>query len=137
MNGHDDDTSCGVLTADRDPPSVLEGRVGTVLGRRVRELHIGIRDSGLVLHGRADSYHAKQLAQHAATAATGLPVIANRIEVIFIRRGGPPRTRRSSGERKPGRHGAPCWRVGTSGCCRTGVPASPLTGSSSPLWRAA
>ena len=54
--------------------------MGARLGRRVRDLLVEVRPTGLVLRGRADSYHVKQLAQHTATAVTGLPVLANRIE---------------------------------------------------------
>ena len=46
---------------------------------------------GLILRGRADSYHAKQLAQHVAMAALGLPLSANEIVVTYFRRGHPDR----------------------------------------------
>ena len=51
------------------------------LGSRIRDLHIVIQDRGLVLNGRAATYYVKQLAQHAAMDATGLPILANDIEV--------------------------------------------------------
>jgi hypothetical protein len=50
-------------------------------GRRVRDLRLGLHGDGLVLRGRAPTYYAKQLAQHAAAEASGLPVRANEIEV--------------------------------------------------------
>ncbi len=51
-------------------------------GRRIRELRVELDDGGLVLHGWAATYYAKQLAQHAAAEAAGLPVHTNAIEVI-------------------------------------------------------
>jgi CheY-like chemotaxis protein len=82
-----DDSSCGILGVDRGPPSPLDSLVCALLGRRVVGLRVEVRDGGLVLHGRAASYHAKQLAQHAAMAVTDLPLIANKIEVVCHRRG--------------------------------------------------
>jgi hypothetical protein len=35
----------------------------------------------VVLQGRASTYHAKQLAQHAAMEILGQPIVANDIEV--------------------------------------------------------
>jgi CheY-like chemotaxis protein len=81
MNRQNDST-CGPLNVNRDPLSQLDLRVCALLGRRVIGLHVEVRDGGLVLHGRAASYHAKQLAQHVAMAATDLPLVANRIDVI-------------------------------------------------------
>jgi CheY-like chemotaxis protein len=89
MHGHDHDMTGGAATAD--PPSPVDGLVGALLGRRVRDLLVEVRPTGLVLRGRADSYHVKQLAQHAATAVTGLPVLANRIEVARPRGTSRPR----------------------------------------------
>jgi CheY-like chemotaxis protein len=86
MNGHDPDTTDCVPGADHDRPSRLGGLVGTMIGHRVGDLHIEVRGGGLVLRGRASSYHAKQLAQHAALAVTDLPLIANEIEVIGLAR---------------------------------------------------
>jgi CheY-like chemotaxis protein len=45
-------------------------------------------DGGLVLCGRARTYHEKQLAQHEAMRAGGLPILANRIEVACLLRDG-------------------------------------------------
>ena len=47
----------------------------------VHDLRVFVTDRGVVLEGRAATYYAKQLAQHAAMAATGLPLGANRIAV--------------------------------------------------------
>jgi hypothetical protein len=51
------------------------------LGRRVWELRVLIQDGCLVLQGYAVNYHTKQLAQHLAMEAVGLPVRANEIQV--------------------------------------------------------
>ncbi len=47
----------------------------------VRDLRVLVRGQGLVLQGHAPTYYAKQLAQHAAAEVSGLPVLANEIEV--------------------------------------------------------
>jgi hypothetical protein len=51
------------------------------LNGRVRDLRLLLYTDGLVLLGRAATFHAKQLAQHAVMAATRLPILANDIEV--------------------------------------------------------
>jgi hypothetical protein len=61
-------------------------RVAAILlqrwGRRIRDLRVELEGGGLVLHGWAATYYVKQLAQHAAAEAAGLPVHANAIEVV-------------------------------------------------------
>jgi hypothetical protein len=52
------------------------------LAGRVSDLRLLLRDRGLVLQGRARSYYAKQLAQHAVIMATELPLLSNDIEVL-------------------------------------------------------
>ncbi len=53
-------------------------------GRRFHRLRVDVvGGAGVVLHGTTDSYHAKQLAQQVAARVTGLPVLANRIEVTL------------------------------------------------------
>ena len=59
----------------------LELLVQRRLGSRVRDLRVQIRQDGIILQGRAGTYHAKQLAQHAAMELTNLPILANDIEV--------------------------------------------------------
>ena len=71
---------------DSEPRSELADLVRAVLGRRVHDLRVEFDGRGLVLRGRADSYHAKQLAQHVAMAALGLPLSANEIVVSDFRR---------------------------------------------------
>lgn len=75
---------------EREPPSELVHLVHTLLGRLVRDLRVEIRGGGLVLRGRADSDHARQLARHAAVAASGLPLSANEIVVTDARGETPP-----------------------------------------------
>lgn len=61
----------------------LEGLIQRhLIGRiPVRDLRVRVADGGLVLQGRTSTYYAKQLAQHAATAVSGLPVRSNDIKV--------------------------------------------------------
>ena len=54
----------------------LEAHVQCHLNGRVRDLRLVIRGHGLVLQGRARTYYAKQLAQHAVMDATRLPILA-------------------------------------------------------------
>jgi hypothetical protein len=51
------------------------------LAGRVRDLQVFLREQTLVLRGHADTYHAKQLAQHEIMEAVSLPIRANEIEV--------------------------------------------------------
>lgn len=51
-------------------------------GHQYRDLRIEVIDGlGVVLHGEATSFHAKQLAQCVVTRLTGAAILANRIEV--------------------------------------------------------
>ena len=59
----------------------LETRLQGQLSGRVRNLHLAMEESGVVLHGIARTYYAKQLAQHAFMRETQLPLAANEIEV--------------------------------------------------------
>jgi hypothetical protein len=59
----------------------LESLLQCRLGNRVRDLRIQCFPAGLVIHGRAATYHAKQLAQHAAMELADVPILANDIEV--------------------------------------------------------
>ncbi len=61
--------------------SRLESTLQNRLSGRVRDLRLEIGDRGLVLRGRARTYHAKQLAQHGLMAETSLPLVANEIVV--------------------------------------------------------
>jgi hypothetical protein len=59
----------------------LEAQVRRQLKGRVYGFHLVRRNGGLVVQGRANSYHAKQLATEAVKAATALPILANEIAV--------------------------------------------------------
>lgn len=59
----------------------LESLVQRRLGGRIRDLRVFVRPNGVILQGRTATYHAKQLAQHAAMELADLPILANDIEV--------------------------------------------------------
>jgi hypothetical protein len=59
----------------------LEIFVQRRLGTRIRGLRVIMHDDGIVLQGVVSTYHAKQLAQHAAMDRIDLPILANEIEV--------------------------------------------------------
>jgi hypothetical protein len=59
----------------------LEELIQRRLGGRVKDLRVVRSGTGIVLQGRAPTYYAKQLAQHAIMEAEPLPIIANDIEV--------------------------------------------------------
>jgi hypothetical protein len=61
--------------------TALEAHVQCRLGGQVHEFRLVVVDKGLILRGHAHTYYAKQLAQHAVMEATGLPILANEIEV--------------------------------------------------------
>jgi hypothetical protein len=59
----------------------LESLLQRRFGNRIRDLRIVRSAGGIILKGRAATYHAKQLAQHGAMELTDLPIVANDIEV--------------------------------------------------------
>ncbi len=63
------------------PEEQLEAIVQRRVGGRVRDLRIVFRHDGIILQGRTNTYHAKQLAQHATMELAGVPILANDIEV--------------------------------------------------------
>jgi hypothetical protein len=65
------------LTQEEHLESLLQHR----LGNRVREVRVHLFPAGLVIQGRAATYHAKQLAQHAVMELADMPILANDIEV--------------------------------------------------------
>ena len=71
----------GIDPATADGTTELETRVRIRLGGQVSEFRLENVGTGLVLRGRARTYYAKQLAQHAVMEATGLRILANEIEV--------------------------------------------------------
>ena len=60
----------------------LEVLMSRRLGNRIRDLRVRIHPGGMVLQGRTATYHAKQLAQHAAMELAELPILANDIQVF-------------------------------------------------------
>jgi hypothetical protein len=65
-----------------DTVADLETNIRCRLGRQVPGFHLVVAGGGLILRGRAPSYHAKQLVQHAVMKSTRLPILANEIEVF-------------------------------------------------------
>jgi hypothetical protein len=61
--------------------SELELQVQCRLRGRVRDFQMVSGVRGVILRGRALTYYAKQLAQHAVMEITLLPILANEIEV--------------------------------------------------------
>jgi hypothetical protein len=61
---------------------LLEALMQRRIGSRVRDLRVVMRPNGLILQGRAATYHAKQLAQQVAMELVPLPILANDIEVF-------------------------------------------------------
>jgi len=59
----------------------IEQHVQCRLAGRLRDFYLLVADEGVVLRGRACTYHAKQLAQHLVMDLSGLPILANEIEV--------------------------------------------------------
>jgi len=68
-----------------EPPAsrheCLESLLQRRLAGRVRDLRVDVRPNGLVLHGRAATYHAKQIAQQVVMEMVPVPLLANDIEV--------------------------------------------------------
>ncbi len=67
--------------ADTAGIPALEAHIRHRLSRRVHDFRLAIQKHGLILKGRARTYYAKQLAQHAVMAVTDLPILANDIDV--------------------------------------------------------
>ena len=64
------------------PEERLENLLLRRLGNRVRDLRVVMLPGGVILQGRTGTYHAKQLAQHAAMELADMPILANEIEVL-------------------------------------------------------
>ncbi len=71
----------GIDAGTANGVTALELQVLARLTGQIREFQLVLTDGGLILRGRARTYYAKQLAQHAVMDATGLPIVANEIEV--------------------------------------------------------
>jgi hypothetical protein len=59
----------------------LEMQIKCRLGAQIRHFRLVFMDHGVILRGHAQTYYAKQLAQHAVMEATRLRILANEIEV--------------------------------------------------------
>ncbi len=55
---------------------------GKKLRGRLTGLRLELHGGGIVIHGTARSFYAKQLALHAVMNGTDLPIVRNEIEVI-------------------------------------------------------
>jgi hypothetical protein len=60
----------------------LETQIGIRLVGRIRNFRLSLRDGGMALEGRVQTYYAKQLAQHAVMESSDLPISVNEIEVV-------------------------------------------------------
>ena len=78
---NDLDREPGVGAIPIEETTLLEAHVRCRLGGRLYDLRLVRIDRGLVLRGRAPTFYAKQLAQHAVMEASGLPILANEMEV--------------------------------------------------------
>jgi hypothetical protein len=59
----------------------LEAQVQHQLSGRLLGFRLKRQDEGVILIGRASSYYAKQLAQHAVMRVIDIPILQNEIEV--------------------------------------------------------
>jgi hypothetical protein len=59
----------------------LKTLVRNRLSGRIQDIRVIVHGPGLILCGRTQTYHAKQLAQHVLMEAVRLPILANEIEV--------------------------------------------------------
>jgi hypothetical protein len=71
-----------VVSGSHEQEEHLETLLQSRLGSRVRNVQVQIHPEGLIIQGRAATYHAKQLAQHALMELANLPILANDIEVF-------------------------------------------------------
>src|SRR5204862_2417406 len=76
-----DQGAAATLESSRSRLDELEGFLQAHLGGRIRNLTLSQHEAGVILHGQARTFHAKQLAQHALMHVSDLPILANEIEV--------------------------------------------------------
>ena len=72
----------GTLSHDKGLIHRITTRLRSRSGRSITDFRIQIEEHGLVLWGRTHTYYSKQLAQMVAVEVSGLPIVANKIEVI-------------------------------------------------------
>jgi hypothetical protein len=77
-----DSMNANVLPPPRTEEQRLESLLQDRLGNRIRNLRIHVLPGGIVLEGQTATYHAKQLAQHAAMELATAPIVANDIQVM-------------------------------------------------------
>lgn len=70
---------------ERDQMAAEIGRLAANTAEKLRgrlsDLRLELHGGGVILHGIARSFYAKQLAQHAVMTGTALPIVRNEIEV--------------------------------------------------------
>lgn len=76
-----DQTPSQTALAPNGPQPELGDHIRGRLRGRVRDFRLIVREGGLILQGRAATYYAKQLAQHAAMEISRMPILANEISV--------------------------------------------------------
>jgi hypothetical protein len=81
MTGHESERIYCAAGQVRPPGFELTDLVSAMIGRRIRDLRIEVHRGGLVIRGRATSFHVKQLALHTVMTVSDLPVSANEIVV--------------------------------------------------------
>ena len=64
-----------------DELTELESRVADQLNGQVRHFRVFACDGGILLKGRARTYHAKQMAQHIVMKASKQRIVANQMDV--------------------------------------------------------
>jgi hypothetical protein len=65
-----------------DEIAQLAANTAEKLRGRLSGLQLELHAGGVVLRGTAQSFYAKQLAQHAVMIGTDLPIVRNEIEVL-------------------------------------------------------
>ena len=65
-----------------DPLTILENQINQRVGNRVQSLQLMLTEEGLIIQGRATTYHAKQIVQHTIMECSDLPIVRNEIEVL-------------------------------------------------------
>ena len=73
----------GTLLAPRmnEVAERIEACVRRRLGGRVCDFQAVVQEGGVTLRGRTRTYYAKQVVQHTAMEVSGMPLLANQIEV--------------------------------------------------------
>jgi osmotically-inducible protein OsmY len=79
----------------------IESRIRRRVGGRLSNLQVAIQRGGVVLRGRTQTHHAKQLALQAAMESSELPILANEIRVGQDSGLDPPGSAESPGDRSP------------------------------------